>query len=102
MQAQKEDAKGIYKSFTGMVKTDGWKSFYKGLKMAIIATVFSSGSYFFLYNLLKKIILSFTKTLTKRHIALMTAIAGALSSVITNPFWFLNTRLTLAKKEKQQ
>lgn len=69
--------------------------------MAVIATIASSGSYFFLYNLLKGLIITLIKgrKLTKRHIALVTAIAGASSSVFANPFWFMNTRLTLAKKE---
>ena len=69
--------------------------------MAVIATIASSGSYFFLYNLLKGLIITLIKgrKLTKRHIALVTAIAGALSSIFANPFWFMNTRLTLAKKE---
>lgn len=69
--------------------------------MAVIATIASSGSYFFLYNLLKGLIITLIKgkKLTKRHIALVTAIAGASSSVFANPFWFMNTRMTLAKKE---
>lgn len=69
--------------------------------MAVIATIASSGSYFFLYNLLKGLIITLLKgkKLTKRHIALVTAIAGASSSVFANPFWFMNTRMTLAKKE---
>jgi len=69
--------------------------------MAVIATIASSGSYFFLYNLLKGLIITLIKgrKLTKRHIALVTAIAGASASVFANPFWFMNTRLTLAKKE---
>ena len=69
--------------------------------MAVIATIASSGSYFFLYNLLKGLIITLIKEqkLTKRHIALVTAIAGASSSVFANPFWFMNTRMTLAKKE---
>jgi adenine nucleotide transporter 17 len=71
--------------------------------MAVIATIASSGSYFFLYNLLKGLIITLIKgkKLTKRHIALVTAIAGASSSVFANPFWFMNTRMTLAKKEAE-
>jgi len=37
------------------------------------------------------------KELTKRHITLITFLAGTISSVIANPFWFVNTRMTLAK-----
>ena len=51
--------------------------------------------------MLKGLIITLIKgrKLTKRHIALVTAIAGASASVFANPFWFMNTRLTLAKKE---
>lgn len=80
-----------------MLKSEGLASFYKGLKMALIATTASYGCYFFLYRLLKNLI-SFVlklKGLTKRHIALITAIAGSGSAAFSNPFWFINTRMTL-------
>ncbi len=84
-----------------MIKSEGIASFYKGLKMALIATIASYGSYFFLYRLLKNSMFKLLriKALTKRHIALITAIAGAGSAAFSNPFWFINTRLTLKNKE---
>ncbi len=39
-----------------MAKQDGLKSFYKGLGMALIATVASFGCYFFCYRLLKNVV----------------------------------------------
>ena len=39
-----------------MVKKDGLGSFYKGLRMALIGTIASFGSYFFCYRLLKNIV----------------------------------------------
>jgi len=39
-----------------MIKRDGFLSFYKGLQMALIATVASYGSYFFLYRLWKNVL----------------------------------------------
>jgi hypothetical protein len=84
-----------------MIQKEGILSFYKGLKMALFATVASYGSYFFLYRLLKNIVSSLFKlqSLTKRHIALVTAIAGAGSAAFSNPFWFINTRLTLKLRD---
>lgn len=69
--------------------------------MALLATVASYGSYFFLYRMLKNIFTQLlkVKTLTKRHIALITAIAGSISAAFANPFWFLNTRMAEEKNK---
>lgn len=69
--------------------------------MALIATTASYGSYFFLYRLLKNLFASVLKikVLTKRHIALITAICGAISAAFANPFWFVNTRMAIKAKE---
>ena len=84
-----------------MIKSEGVASFYKGLQMALIATTASYGSYFFLYRLLKNLMFKLLriKELTKRHIAFITAIAGSGSAAFSNPFWFINTRMTLKNKE---
>ena len=83
------------------MKEGGILSFYKGLKMALFATVASYGSYFFLYRALKNF---FTfvlkiKVLKKRQIALITAIAGSISAAFANPFWFTNTRMATKKSD---
>jgi len=87
-----------------MVKDEGIKSFYKGLGMALIGTIASFGSYFFCYRLLKNVVTSVLKIkeseLNSGHIMLITALAGSTSSVFSNPFWLLNTRMTLAKDKK--
>lgn len=69
--------------------------------MALIATIASYGSYFFLYRLLKNLISSLLKikVLKKRHIAFITAIAGSTSAAFANPFWFVNTRMAIKTKE---
>jgi solute carrier family 25 (peroxisomal adenine nucleotide transporter), member 17 len=72
--------------------------------MALIATTASYGSYFFLYRLLKNLFASLLKinVLTKRHIALITALAGSTSAAFANPFWFTNTRMAIKNKEQQK
>jgi hypothetical protein len=87
----------VIEAFRRLSRTEGTKSFYKGLKMALIATIASYGSYFFVYRLLKNMVSSMLKVsvFTKRHIALITALAGSISVVISSPFWFLNTRMTI-------
>ena len=86
-----------------MIKKDGLLSFYKGLRMALIATIASYGSYFFGYRLLKNVVTSLLKIdeskLNSGHITLITALAGSSSSAFANPFWLVNTRMTLAQKK---
>ena len=87
-----------------MSKKDGLMSFYRGLKMACVATIASFGSYFFCYRLFKNLVTAKLGIkefdLKSKHIMLITALAGAISSAFANPFWLVNTRLTLAKKKK--
>jgi len=89
-----------------MAQQEGYLSFYKGLKMALIATIASYGSYFFTYKSLKRFFAALLKTnesqFKKRHIALITALAGSLSVLFANPFWFLNTRLTLHQQKAEK
>ena len=69
--------------------------------MALLATIASYGSYFFLYRMLKNVFTQLLKinVLTKRHIALITAIAGSTSAAFANPFWFTNTRMAIKNKD---
>jgi len=95
---------GILKAFRKMIKEEGMLSFYKGLKMALIGTIVSSGCYFFGYRLFKNMVthkLGVKESeMTSRHIMLVTGLAGLASSIGTNPFWLVNTRMTLAKEKK--
>lgn len=87
-----------------MVKEEGLLSFYKGLRMALMGTIVSSASYFFGYRLFKNLMMHKLgmkeAEMTSRHIMLVTGLAGAASSIGTNPFWLVNTRMTLAKDNK--
>lgn len=80
-----------------MSKSDGLRSFYAGLKMALIATMASYGSYFFAYRFLKNLFTKLfkLKELRKRDITIITTLAGNLSVLFANPLWFINTRVTL-------
>jgi solute carrier family 25 (peroxisomal adenine nucleotide transporter), member 17 len=85
-----------------IVKTEGLSSFYRGLNMALIGTVASYGSYFFCYRMWKNILSSAlkVKSLTALHISLITFLSGSSSTVFANPFWFVNTRMTIDKSSQ--
>jgi hypothetical protein len=72
--------------------------------MALIGTVASYGSYFFCYRLWKNILGSTfkVKTLNSLHIMLITFLSGSSSTVFANPFWFVNTRMTIDKEKAKQ
>lgn len=72
--------------------------------MALIGTVASYGSYFFCYRLWKNIFSSLLKkkSLTPLHISLITFLSGCTSTVFANPFWFVNTRMTIDKEKAKQ
>jgi hypothetical protein len=39
------------------------------------------------------------KNLTPLHISLITFLSGSTSTVFANPFWFVNTRMTIDKEK---
>ena len=95
---------GILKALNKMIKEEGLLSFYKGLRMALIGTIVSSASYFFGYRLFKNLAISkfgvAEADMTSKHIMLVTALAGAASSIGSNPYWLVNTRMTISKEKK--
>jgi hypothetical protein len=84
-----------------LINKEGLSSFYRGLQMALIGTVASYGSYFFCYRMWKNILLALIKRkrLTPMHISLITFLSGSTSTVFANPFWFINTRMTIDKEK---
>ena len=77
-------------------------SLYKGLETGLIGTVVSFAIYFFWYRLLKNTYYHILKKkeLSDLDITIITFLSGVINSVLTNPIWFLNTRMTLAKDKK--
>ena len=75
---------------------------YRGLQAALVGTVFSFGVYFWWYRFLKNQVSRMLKreTFSNVEVTMITAIAGCISSICSNPIWFLNTRMTLQKPDK--
>jgi len=67
----------------------------------LTGNIVAYGVYFWWYRIFKSIFSHFLKTdrFTSTHIMLMTAAAGVISSLVSNPIWMLNTRLAIRKKE---
>lgn len=76
---------------------------YKGLSAGLLGTVVSFGIYFFWYRFFKNTLKYFRGTNTSfsdLDITLITFFSGVINSLLTNPIWFLNTRMALAKDKK--
>ena len=85
-----------------LLQKEGIRSFYKGLSSALIGVVFSYGIYFWWYrfckNLWKEVLKR--KELSELDISIITFISGTINSVMTNPIWFINARMTISKDKK--
>ena len=71
--------------------------------MALLGTVFSYGIYFWWYRFLKNKFSLYLKRskFSNREMMLITALAGSIGSIFSNPIWMLNTRLVTSKKDGQ-
>ncbi len=85
-----------------VINKEGFLSLYKGLQSGLIGTVASFGIYFFWYRFFKNAYKHFLgrETFSDLDVAIITALSGVINSVMTNPIWFINTRMTLAKEKK--
>ena len=105
-EAQKEERiqrrkRSYLRILSKIIREEGYLSFYKGMKMALIGTVVSSITFFFGYRMYKNLVLHklkiFEKDMTSKHIMLVTILAGVSSSLSANPFWMTNARMTVSK-----
>ena len=71
------------------------------MQTALVGTVASFGIYFWWYRYFKNQMTKITgrKSFSNVEMTIITAGAGVLSSVFSNPIWMVNTRLSILKKE---
>lgn len=88
--------------FKHIIDTEGISSLYRGLQAALTGTVFSYGVYFWWYRYLKNLVSRMVKRdkFTSTEMVVITGIAGALSSVMANPIWVINTRMAIDKPDE--
>jgi len=95
--ADKGSKKSILDFFSKLMKDEGFLALYKGLNSALVGTVFSYGIYFWWYRFLKNLFARRLKRdkFSNVEMTVITAIAGTISSIFSNPIWFINTRLAV-------
>ncbi|KAJ3412539.1 hypothetical protein HDV05_000620 [Chytridiales sp. JEL 0842] len=95
--------RGTLDAWKGIVRLDGYKGLYRGLSANLAGATLSWGLYFWWYSMIQDQMRSFrgmdiTVSEQKQRLPpgdhmLASALAGALTSLITNPFWLVKTRM---------
>jgi hypothetical protein len=72
---------------------------YKGLTTNLLSSMLSYAIYFYWHSLLNQYFRSNSDTqkLSTWEIFMVTSLAGIIATSITNPLWFINTRVSLCK-----
>ncbi|CAG8627285.1 19602_t:CDS:2 [Dentiscutata erythropus] len=105
LQVQKDNKaveayKGGRDAIIKIIKSEGISGLYSGVNSAIFGIALTNGVYYYFYEWTKSMFEKSAKA--KRPISLKEsmlsgAIAGALTAVVTNPIWVVNTRMTTRK-----
>lgn len=93
----KKDYRSIRNAVSTIAREEGYKGFYKGVLPNCLGAGTAWGLYFLFYNTVKKQMLETTQKPSLGVFEHMGAgaIAGALTTAITNPIWVIKTRLCL-------
>ena len=86
-----------------MIRTEGLLSLYKGLLPSVLGIAPAKSTYFLVYSYTKRQLNTssqFKRDSRKVH-TISAMSAGLITSTITNPIWFVKTRLQLNTAEKE-
>jgi solute carrier family 25 protein 33/36 len=97
ISTQTKQFSAVFTYMRYMIKSEGWRSLYRGLELHLVGTAPSRAIYFAVYSNSKNFFLSTGKLKHDSAILPMASsvIAGFTTSTMTNPIWFLKTRLQL-------
>ena len=89
MQLNKEDG-SVNHNFLAILNRQGFHGFYQGLSPLVIGNGFAYGIYFVVYEKLKNWLHTDPNSIIS--IVQCSGLAGAIGSLMTNPFYVLQTR----------
>ncbi|XP_031285038.1 peroxisomal nicotinamide adenine dinucleotide carrier-like isoform X2 [Pistacia vera] len=99
----KRPSGGTLRQILQLIKTEGWRGLYSGLKPSLFGTAASQGIYYYFYQLFKN--KAEAIAVANKHKGrgdgtvgmfswlLVAALAGSLNVLLTNPIWVLVTRM---------
>lgn len=93
--------KGPIDAIRTIMRTEGWRSFYKGLTPALIGSGVAWAAYFYVYEAVKGWHCRWQgkERLSTGWNMLSAAQAGATVCLMTNPIWLIKTRLQLQRAQ---
>ena len=97
ISTQSKPYSAVFSYMRYMIKTEGWPSLFRGLELHLLGIAPSRAIYFAVYSNSKNFLLS-TGNLKHDSAILPVAssvVAGFTTCTMTNPVWFLKTRLQL-------
>lgn len=100
-QAQASSSKQTGSSaLMDIVKEEGIGGLYSGIESALFGIGVTNGVYYYWYELVKAFLDPTSRGMSTAESMTAGAIAGSATTLITNPIWVLNTRMTVAKNAK--
>ncbi|KAH6566040.1 hypothetical protein BASA50_005238 [Batrachochytrium salamandrivorans] len=87
-----------HEAFAKIIKEEGIRGLYSGIKSAMFGIAVTQYIYYYWYELVKAKLEGFggsQHTLTIAENMLTGALAGAATATITNPIWVINTRMLI-------
>ena len=97
IRTQPKHFSAVFSYMRYMIKTEGWPSLFRGLELHLFGTAPSRAIYFAVYSNSKNLLL--TSGTVRRDSPILpiasSVTAGFTTCTVTNPIWFLKTRLQL-------
>lgn len=82
-----------------ILANEGISGLFSGLESAIFGAAVTNGVYYYFFETVKS---AFNrKTMSTGQSMVSGAVAGAMTCIITNPIWVVNTRLTVKQKRQR-
>ncbi|KAJ2537443.1 hypothetical protein EV175_006724, partial [Coemansia sp. RSA 1933] len=87
-----------------ILATEGLAGLFSGLESAIFGAAVTNGVYYYFFEAVKGAFERASKRKNMSTVESMVsgAVAGAMTCIITNPIWVVNTRLTVKQKKIEQ
>jgi hypothetical protein len=98
--AAKTEKEGSRAAALRIIKRDGIVGLYDGLSSSLLGIAVTNGIYYLFFEEARAVVLKSRKggraTLSTLESILVSAFAGAATSVISNPIWVINVSLSLS------
>ncbi|KAJ1795907.1 hypothetical protein LPJ59_004071 [Coemansia sp. RSA 2399] len=110
LQVQRNNSKdgtaysGNMDALRKILANEGLAGLFSGLESAIFGAAVTNGVYYYFFEAVKA---AFERTSKRKSMSTVEsmvsgAVAGAMTCIITNPIWVVNTRLTVKQKKIKQ